>query len=106
MSDFAISASTTAMSEEAIRRQQELLRDLNVRRLQEKLLKSIVGEESVDDSGSFSYFMDQLSLQEVSKAEKAWLAQLQNDTGVEFQKSDVYSSLTSMLTQFNGGSSV
>jgi len=104
MSDFAINASTTSYNEEAIRRQQEMLRELNVRRLQEKLLKSIAGDESLEDTGSLSYFMDQLSLQQVSQAEKAWIAQLERDSGVKIQQSDVYNSLTSLLTQFNSPS--
>ncbi len=101
MSDFAINASTTSFNEEAIRRQQEMLRELNIRRLQEQLMKAIAGGDSLEDSSSLSYFMDQLSLQQISQTEKAWIAQLERDTGVNFQQSDVYNSLTSLLTQFN-----
>lgn len=99
MSDRAIN--TSALNEEALRRQQEKLRELNILRLQEKLLKSIVGDDSLEDSTSHSYFMDQLSLYQVSEAEKAWLKQLERDSGVKMERSDVYNHLSSLLTQFN-----
>ena len=103
MSDLnAIGGSGSSVNEEAIQRHQQLLRELNIRRLQEQLLKSIVGSDSLDDSSSFSYFMDQLALNDVSQLEKRWLSTLERETGMTFEKSEVYQSLTSLLTQFNG----
>ncbi|MNX16978.1 hypothetical protein D3C86_468540 [compost metagenome] len=102
MSDLsAIGGSGSSLNEEAIRRHQKLLSELNIRRLQEQLLKSIVGSDSLEDSSSFSYFMDQLALNDVSQLEKQWLSSLERETGMTFQKSEVYQSLTSLLTQFN-----
>ena len=103
MSDLtAIGASASSLNEEAIRRHQKLLTELNIRRLQEQLLKSIVGSDSLEDSSSMSYFMDQLALNDVSQLEKRWLSSLERETGMTFQNSEVYQSLTSLLTQFNG----
>ena len=101
MGDFAINAAGSSLSEEALKRHQELLQELNTRRLQEKLLKSIMGADALEDTGGMGFFIDQLALSEVSQLEKRWLSSLERETGVNLQGSEVFQSLTSVLAQFN-----
>ncbi len=101
MGDFAINAAASSLSEEAIKRHQELLRELNTRRLQEKLIKSIMGSDALEDTGGMGFFIDQLALSDVSQLEKRWLDTLERETGVPLSGSEVFQSLTSVLAQFN-----
>ena len=102
MSDIsAIGAGVSASNEEAIKRHQQLLAELTTRRLQTQLLQSMMGSDATEDSSSLSYFMDQLALNDVSQLEKRWLSSLERETGMTLQNSEVYQSLTSLLTDFN-----
>ena len=96
-------SAASLQTEEAIRRRQQLLQELHVKRLQEKLLQSIMGAEAMEEAG-LGFYIDQLSLNNVSLAEKAWLKALEGESGIPLQENGVYDSLTSVLAAFNRSS--
>lgn len=97
----AIGMAGASLSEAAVRRHQERLRDLNIRQLQERLLRAIMGEEAAGDSSSLAYFVDQLALHDVSAAQKAMRQDLEREAGLSLQGTEVFGALGAALIQFN-----
>jgi hypothetical protein len=88
MSDVsALGMAGSSLSEEALKRHQQLLQELHTRRLQEKLLKSIMGAEALEDPAGLGFFIDQLALNDVSALEKRWLSTLEREAGIPLQGS-------------------
>lgn len=97
-------SSAVFQREDALRRHQELLQELQVKRLQEKLLQVLMGSEARDETG-MGFYIDQLALQDVSQAEKSWLKAVQTDTGAAMPSGGVYDSLNSVIAAFNSARS-